>query len=65
MENIKDKNIELEFEGKTFEEALHKALAHFKVSKNKLKIKVLSEEQKGLFGMDGAKPAKIRVSLIK
>lgn len=65
MENCKDKSVEIEFVGKTFEEALEKAMTHFKAPKNRLNIKVLSEEKKGLFGMDGAKPAKIRVSLIK
>lgn len=32
------------------------------VPRRSLKIKVLSEEKRGLFGMDGAKPAKIRAS---
>jgi spoIIIJ-associated protein len=63
MENIKDKSVELEVEGRTVEEAVGKATSLLKVSKNQLKVKVLSEEQKGLFGMPGAKPAKIRVSI--
>ncbi len=53
----------LEFEGITIEEAIKKALQELKVSRDKVKIEVLSEEQKGLFGMAGAKPAKIRVSI--
>jgi spoIIIJ-associated protein len=64
MENIKSKNIVMEIEGKTVEEAVKKALSILKVPKSLLKIKVLSEEQKGLFGMQGAKPAKISVSVI-
>jgi len=32
---------------------------------DKVKIEVVSEEEKGLFGMPGAKPAKVRVSLKK
>jgi spoIIIJ-associated protein len=64
MENIKSKNIIMEIEGKTVEEAVKKALSMLKVPKSQLKIKVLSEEQKGLFGMQGAKPAKISVSVI-
>lgn len=67
MENSKKKRIEsveIEMEGKTVEEAVKKAENLLKVSKNEFKIKVLSEEQKGLFGMEGSKPAKIRVSLL-
>ncbi len=45
------------------EEAIQKALAFFKVPKKDLIIKVLSEEKRGLFGMQGAKPAKISVRL--
>ena len=55
----------IEIEGKTIEEAIKKALKELKVPRNKVKIEVLSEEVKGLFGMPGAKPAKVRVSLIK
>lgn len=55
----------IEVEGKTVEEAIQKALKELKLSRDKVKIKVLSEEEKGLFGMPGAKPAKVRVSLTK
>ena len=55
-------NLSKEFEGATVEEAIKKALQELKVSREKLKITVLSEEKRGLFGMPGAKPAKIRVS---
>jgi len=55
----------LEFEGKTVEEAIQRALEALQLPRQKLKIKVLSEEEMGLFGMPGAKPAKIRVSIIK
>ncbi len=54
-----------EFEGKTVEEAIKKALQELKLPREKLKIKVLSEEQKGLFGMSGAKPAKVRVTVLR
>jgi len=53
----------LEIEGKTAEEAIKKAIKEFKLPRDKLVIQVLSEEKKGLFGMPGAKPAKIRVSV--
>lgn len=55
----------LEVEGKTVEEAIKKALRELKLPRHKVKIEVLSEEQKGLFGMPGAKPAKVRVSVIQ
>ena len=54
----------VEVEGKTVEEAVEKALQELKLSRNRVKIESLSEEKKGLFGMAGAKPAKVRVSVI-
>jgi spoIIIJ-associated protein len=54
----------VEVEGKTVEEAIEKALKELKLPRNRVKIESLSEEKKGLFGMPGAKPAKIRVSVI-
>ena len=57
--------ISIEVDGKTVEEAIKKALKQLKVARDKAKIEVLSEEQKGLFGMPGAKPAKVRVSTLK
>jgi spoIIIJ-associated protein len=53
----------IEVEGKTLEEAVKKALKELKLPRQKVKIEVLSEEKKGLFGMPGAKPAKIRASI--
>jgi spoIIIJ-associated protein len=57
------REISIEVEGNTVAEAIKKALAELKLKRSQLKIEVLSEEEKGLFGMPGAKPAKIRVSL--
>ncbi|MDI6605824.1 MAG: Jag N-terminal domain-containing protein [Candidatus Omnitrophota bacterium] len=54
----------VEIEGKTVEEAIRKALKELRLPRAKAKIEVLSEEEKGLFGMEGAKPAKVRVSAI-
>jgi len=54
----------IEAEGKTVEEAIKKALLELKLPRNRVKIESLSEEKKGLFGMPGAKPAKVRVSVI-
>jgi spoIIIJ-associated protein len=55
----------IEIEGKTVEEAVKIALKELKLPRKQVKIEVLSEEEKGLFGMAGAKPAKVRVSVIK
>jgi spoIIIJ-associated protein len=57
------REVSIEVEGKTVEEAIKKALAELRLKRSQVKIEVLSEEEKGLFGMPGAKPAKIRVSL--
>ena len=55
----------IEVEGKTVEEAVKKALKELNLPRAKVKIEVLSEEEKGLFGMPGAKPAKVRVTMVK
>lgn len=55
----------IEVEGNTIEDAIKKALKELRLPRNKVKIEVVSEEKKGLFGMPGAKPAKVRVSLIE
>jgi len=51
----------LEQEGKTVDEAIELALKRLGVSRDKVKIEVLSEGNKGLFGLVGSKPAKIKV----
>ena len=53
----------IEVEGKSVEAAIKKALEILGVSRNKVDIQVVCEEKKGLFGMEGAKPAKIAVAL--
>lgn len=58
-------NEEIEFYGKTVDAAIKKAVKQFNVPRETLNIKVVSEEKKGLFGMQGEKPAKIIVSIIK
>jgi spoIIIJ-associated protein len=55
----------IEIEGKTVEEAVKRALKELRLPRDRVKIEVLSEEEKGLFGMPGAKPAKIRVTIIR
>ena len=57
----KEKSIEIE--GNTVEDAIKKALKTLSVSREAVKIKIVCEEKKGLFGMAGAKPAKIKITL--
>jgi spoIIIJ-associated protein len=54
----------VEAEGKTVEEAIEKALQVLKLPRKRVKVEIVSEEKKGLFGMAGEKPAKVRVSVI-
>jgi spoIIIJ-associated protein len=55
----------VEAEGKTVQEAVEKALGELKAKRNEVKIEILCDEEKGLFGMPGAKLAKVRVALLK
>lgn len=55
----------IEVEGLTVEEAIKKATEVFNVAREGIIVKVVSEEKKGLFGMGGAKPAKIKATLKK
>ena len=52
-----------EFEGNTVDEAINKAVLNLGVPKNQLDIKIVCEEKRGLFGMQGAKSAKIKVTI--
>ena len=60
---MKNKERKIEIEGDTIEDAIKKAMLIFNVSREALIVKVLCEEKKGLFGMAGAKLAKIKVIL--
>ncbi len=53
----------IEIEGKTTKEAIQEALQKLGVSRDKVKVKVLSEGQSGLFGMKGLKQVKVKVTL--
>ena len=53
----------IEVEGKTVEEAIKKGLKLLNVPKKFVRIKVVCEEKRGLFGMEGAKLAKVKLSL--
>ena len=71
MENFKNncsrpsKLTSVETEGKTPQEAIKKALSILGSERREVEVKILSEEEKGLFGMEGARPAKVRVTLRK
>jgi len=53
----------IEVEAPTVEGAIKKALKILHAQKKEVLIKILKEEKKGLFGMEGAEPAKIRATL--
>ncbi len=55
----------IEAEGRNTKEAISTALKQLGVSKNRVKVQVLTEERKGLFGMKGAEQAKVRVTVVK
>ena len=61
--NMVTKSETNEFEGNTLDDAINKAVLNLGVPKNKLDIKVVCEEKRGLFGMRGAKTAKIKVRI--
>lgn len=56
-------NQSVEIEAATTKEAIDAALKRLGVKKEQISVRVLSEEQRGLFGMRGAKPVKIRVTV--
>ncbi|MBU0468654.1 MAG: Jag N-terminal domain-containing protein [Candidatus Omnitrophica bacterium] len=53
----------IEIEGSTVEDAINKALKLLNATRDEVLIKIVCEEKKGLFGMEGEKPAKIVVSI--
>lgn len=53
----------VEAEGATTKEAIELAISTLGVSQDQVTVEVLSEEHRGLFGMKGAKPAKVRVTV--
>ncbi len=55
----------IEAQGRTSQEAIKIALKKLGVSRNQVKVEILSEEDKGLFGMKGARQARVKVSLKK
>jgi spoIIIJ-associated protein len=57
--------ISIEVEGKTPEEAINKALEVLETTRDKIKVDILDEGSKGLFGMIGSKQAKVRATLLE
>ncbi|MFH1846103.1 MAG: Jag N-terminal domain-containing protein [Candidatus Omnitrophota bacterium] len=63
MKVRREENNTIEVEDVTVEAAIRKALGVLKAQKGDVQVTVLNEEKKGLFGMQGAVMAKIKVSL--
>ena len=57
--------VSIEVEGKTPEEAIEKALGMLSATRDKVKVEVLDEGSKGLFGMIGSKQAKVKATLLE
>jgi len=55
----------IEVQGKNTREAISTALKNLDVPRKNVKVQVLAEEKKGLFGMQGAAQAKVRITIIK
>ncbi len=53
----------IEIEARTSQEAIKIALKQLGVTRKQVKVEILSEENKGLFGMEGSKPARVRVTI--
>jgi spoIIIJ-associated protein len=58
-----EKGKNFEFEGDTVEEAIKNAIETLSIPREQFDVKIVSEEKRGLFGMGGAKPAKILVTI--
>ena len=58
-----EKGKNFEFEGGTVDEAIKKAIETLNIPREQFDVKIVSEEKRGLFGMDGAKPAKILITI--
>lgn len=55
--------VELEFKGKSVEEAIFKGMSQLDCKKEDVKIKIVTEGSSGLFGHGGAKPAVVLMSV--
>jgi len=55
----------VEIEAKTTNEAIRIALSKLRAKRAEVDIRILREEHKGLFGMEGAELAKVKVAIKK
>ena len=53
----------IEMKGPTVRDAISKSLVALRAKRNQVTVRILSEGEKGLFGMKGASLAKVRVTL--
>ena len=53
----------IEVEGHTVKDAIDKALKLLNVTKDQVSVRIVCEGKKGLFGMEGAQPAKVIVTI--
>ena len=60
----KEPVLNADFEATTVEESIEAALAELNIPRENIKIQILTEGTRGLFGMQGAKKAKIRVTIL-
>ena len=56
---------EIEVEAKSAREAVAIALKKLRAKKDEAEIRILREETKGLFGMEGSRKAKVKVMIKK
>ncbi|MFA6636272.1 MAG: Jag N-terminal domain-containing protein [Candidatus Omnitrophota bacterium] len=63
MNKKKPRTDSIEVEAKTTKKAIEEALKKLDATEEEVTIEVLKEEQKGLFGMQGAEAAKVRVRI--
>ncbi|MFH1259109.1 MAG: Jag N-terminal domain-containing protein [Elusimicrobiota bacterium] len=55
--------MELEVQGIDVEEAIKKGLALLNTERENIIVKILDEGSPGLFGLEGAKPARVKLLL--
>ena len=59
------REVSIEAEAKTTKDAIKLALRKLKAGRDDVEIKILREEHKGLFGMEGAELAKVKATIKK
>lgn len=54
-----------EFEGKTLDDAINDACSYYDSTRDRLEIEILNDSKYGIFGLVGAKKARIRAKLVQ